>query len=79
MTSPMEELIIKYLTDRLSDSEMEQFTTAMKTDSEFRKNFKLYLATLALTDLSLDYPQATCKEFEAGEAENKTEHTISKD
>lgn len=74
----MEELIIKYLTDRLNDGEMERFTTAMQTDSGFRKEFRAYLATLALTDLSLSYPQADSGKFRPGEIENKTESTTSK-
>ena len=67
----MEELIIKYLTGHLTDEETALLRANLSTDEKFRKEFKLYLATLALTDYSLDYPPADFNSFKAEEKENK--------
>lgn len=63
----MEELIIKYLTGELTDSEMDLFRANMSKDEGFRKEFKSYLATLALTDYSLDYDAADINDFKPEE------------
>lgn len=63
----MEELIIKYLTDQLTDKEMDLFRTNLSKDEKFRREFQMYLATLALTDYSLDYAPADINKFTAKE------------
>lgn len=66
----MEELIIKYLTDQLTDKEMDLFRANLSKDEKFRKEFQLYLATLALTDYSLEYAPADINKFTAEENKN---------
>lgn len=50
----MEELITKYLTDRLTPAEEERLRAQLSSDEAFRREFELSLAALALTDYSLD-------------------------
>lgn len=49
----MEELIIKYLTDNLTPAEIARFRALLGSDKAFAAEFKVCLATLALTDYSL--------------------------
>lgn len=45
-----EDMIIKYLTDSLTDSEQERFRTLISTDQSFRMELSLSIAALALSD-----------------------------
>lgn len=49
----MEELIVKYLTDKLSPAEVARFRALLSSDKAFEAEFKACLAALALTDYSL--------------------------
>ena len=51
-----EDMIEKYLTDSLSQSEKDLFRKLSATDLEFRRNLALNLAALAITDSALDTP-----------------------
>lgn len=44
-----EDMIIKYLTDYLTDSEQERFRTLISTDQSFRMELSLSIAALALS------------------------------
>lgn len=59
----MEDLIIKYLTDKLNKEEMSLLQATMRNDEKFRNEFRHYLAALALTDYSLDYAPADIENF----------------
>lgn len=50
----MEELITKYLTDRLTPAEEERLRARLSTDAAFRRELELSLAALALAGYSLD-------------------------
>lgn len=50
----MEELITKYLTDELSESEMKFFRILLANDAKFRKEFMLSLAALSIADYSFE-------------------------
>lgn len=65
----MEKLIIKYLTDQLNDKELDLLRVTLSEDEKFRREFQMYLATLALTDYSLDYAPADINKFTAKENE----------
>ena len=45
-----EDLIIKYLTDCLNESELEQFQNMISNDQSFRKELSLSMAALAISD-----------------------------
>lgn len=52
MTEPekTEDLIIKYLTDCLNESELELFRKLISTDQSFRKELSLSIAAMAISD-----------------------------
>lgn len=49
-----EDIIIKYLTDYLNDSEQARFRELISTSSLFRKELSQILAALAITDSVID-------------------------
>ena len=49
-TDYAEDMIMKYLTDCLDDSEQERFKTLISTDQSFRIELSLSIAALAISD-----------------------------
>lgn len=50
----MEELIVKYLTDKLTSDEEARFRAMLNSEADFGVEFKECLAALALADLSIN-------------------------
>ncbi len=50
----MNDLIVKYLTDKLHADERMDIAARLESDADFRDEFKLTLAALAVADLCLD-------------------------
>lgn len=50
----MDELIIKYLTDRLDAEENKTFAARLESDPAYRREFELTAVALSVADMSLD-------------------------
>lgn len=50
----MDDLIVKYLTDKLDADESKALAARLESDADYRDEFKLTVAALAVADLCLD-------------------------
>lgn len=50
----MDDLIVKYLTDKLDADESMAFAARLEGDADYRDELKLTVAALAVADLCLD-------------------------
>jgi len=53
----MDELIVKYLTDKLDTDDTQSFVARLENDADYRNEIKLTAVALAIADFSLDFPE----------------------